>query len=77
VRATEPATYLRVLFSIIPKDVAISIEQRSGPLDSNEMRAMRRLVEIIDTCAATNDPETVFAWIEEDLRARVAKQIDA
>jgi hypothetical protein len=78
VRATEPATYLRVLFSIIPKDVAVSIEHRAGPLASDEMQQLRRLVEIINACAAQSGVthEEIAAQIEEDLRARFAKQID-
>jgi hypothetical protein len=75
VRVTDPSTYLRVLFSIIPKDIAVSIENRTGPMDSAEMQMMRRLVAMIQATASAVDPETVFAWIEEDLRARVAKQI--
>jgi hypothetical protein len=55
--------------------VQIAIENR-GPMDGEEMRKVRRLVEIIDACGATGvEPETVFAWIEEDLRARLAKSI--
>ncbi|BAR57295.1 hypothetical protein NK6_4126 [Bradyrhizobium diazoefficiens] len=64
-----------MLFSIIPKDVAISIENRTGPMDSAEMQMMRRLVGLIQATAAAIDPETVFGWIEEDLRARVAKDL--
>jgi hypothetical protein len=75
VRADDPSTYLRVAFSIIPKDVQIALETR-GPMDSDEMRKVRRLVEIIDACGASGiDPEIVFAWIEEDLRARLAKSV--
>jgi hypothetical protein len=78
VRATEPATYLRVLFSIIPKDVAISIEQRTGPLQSDEMRMLRRLVDMIETCAPTDaEKDVVFACLEEALRSQFAKQIEA
>ena len=36
---------------------------------------MRRLVALIQATADAVDSETVFGWIEEDLRARVAKQI--
>src|SRR5262245_51509442 len=75
VRADDPSTYLRVAFSIIPKDVQIALETR-GPMDSDEMRKVRRVVELIDACGAGGlDPENVFAWIEEDLRARMAKTI--
>lgn len=77
VRATDPSTYLRVLFSIIPKDIAVSIENR-GPMEREEMQKVRRLVEIIDACGAGGlNPETVFGWIEEDLRARLATPITA
>ncbi|WP_456756543.1 DUF5681 domain-containing protein [Bradyrhizobium sp. USDA 4461] len=76
VRQDDPSTYLRVLFSIIPRDIAVSIEQRSGPLDSQEMRSMRRLVEVIQAAGATGiDSEMVFGWIEDDLRARLAKHV--
>ncbi|RXG85349.1 DUF5681 domain-containing protein [Bradyrhizobium zhanjiangense] len=75
VRATDPSTYLRVLFSIIPKDIAVSIENRTGPMDTAEMQMMRRLVAMIRATADAVDIETVFAWLEEDLRARVAKQV--
>jgi hypothetical protein len=77
VRTADPSTYLRVAFSIIPKDVQIALETR-GPMDSDEMRKVRRLVEIIDACGASGiDPENVFAWIEEDLRARLARPVDS
>lgn len=76
VRATDPSTYLRVAFSTIPKDVQIAIENR-GPMDSDEMRRVRRLVEMIDACGASGiDPEMVFAWLEEDLRARLARTVE-
>ncbi|MCC8961723.1 hypothetical protein H8A95_05155 [Bradyrhizobium sp. Pear76] len=77
VKKEDPSTYLRVMFSIIPKDIAVSIEQRNGPLDSQEMRSMRRVVDVIHAAGATGiDAETVFAWIEDDLRARLAKTIE-
>jgi hypothetical protein len=74
VRQEDPSTYLRVAFNAIPKDVQLSIEQRGGPMETNEMRMLRRLVDVIDACGAANvaDSETVLGWIEEDLRARMA-----
>jgi hypothetical protein len=77
VRDEDPSTYIRVAFNAIPKDVQIAIEQRSGPLDTNEMRMLRRLVDMIDAAGAANiaDSETVLGWIEEDLRGRLAKPI--
>ena len=77
VREQDPSTYLRVAFITIPKDVQIAIEQRSGPMDSNEMRNVRRLVDLIEACGAnTGDPEQVWSWVEEDLRTRMATPIE-
>jgi hypothetical protein len=78
VRQDDPSTYLRVAFNTIPKDVQIAIEQRNGPLDTNEMRLMRRLVDMIDAVGASGaaEPETVLAWIEEDLRASLALPVE-
>lgn len=71
----DPAKLVEAISRMAPKDVAVTLEQR-GPLDSEEMRGMRRLVEVIRTAGATGlDPEMVFAWIEDDLRARLAKTI--
>lgn len=73
VRATDPSAYLRVLFSIIPKDIAVSIETRSGPMDSEEARLLRRMVEVIQLVAGDRDPMEIIGEIESDLRARYAK----
>jgi hypothetical protein len=61
---------LRVAFNTIPKDVQIAIEQRTGPLDSNEIRLLRHLVDMVDAAGAANaaDSDTVLGWLEGDLR---------
>ena len=74
VRAKDPSTYLRVAFNTLPKDVAISIENR-GPLDSKEGRYLRRLVDIIRVAAGEADPMLVLDDIEQHLRGRYAKNI--
>jgi hypothetical protein len=74
VRVEDPSTYLRIAFGTLPKDVAISIENR-GPMDSEEGRYLRRLVEIIRMVAGDRDPMLVLAEVEQDLRARYAKMI--
>jgi hypothetical protein len=74
VRAKDPSTYLGVAFNTLPKDVAISIENR-GPLDSEEGRYLRRLVDIIRTCAGDGDPMQILDELEQHLRGRYAKTI--
>jgi hypothetical protein len=77
VRKKDPSTYLRVLFSIIPRDVALSVQHHDGPYSPEERRTVRRLLDAIETSGAAMgvDLETVFAWIEDDLRARAAKSL--
>jgi hypothetical protein len=60
-----------------PKDVQIAIESR-GPMNSNEMRLLRRLVDMIDAtdAAGVADSEIVLGWMEEDLRARLAVPVE-
>lgn len=78
VRMTEPATYLRVAAVLVPKEMNVAVEQRQGPMDTHEMRLLRRLVDTIDACGAANiaDSETVLGWIEQDLRARLATPVE-
>jgi len=74
VREEDPSTYLRVAFNTLPKDVAISIENR-GPMDTEEGRYLRRLVDIIRTSAGDSDPMLVLDDIEQHLRGRFAKAV--
>jgi hypothetical protein len=48
-----------------------------GPMDSNEMRLLRRLVDRIDATGAANVADSaVLGWMEEDLRARLAIPVE-
>jgi uncharacterized membrane protein YcjF (UPF0283 family) len=45
-------------------------------MDSETVQKLRRIVDLIDACGAGGiAEETVMAWIEEDLRARLATEI--
>ena len=39
--------------------------------------AMRRVLDLIETCKAEGDPQEIFAAIEEDLRGRLAVPVDS
>jgi hypothetical protein len=75
VRLTDPAAYLRVAAALVPKELAVSVEQRSGPMETEEGRYLRRLVDIITACAGDSDPMAVLNEIEEHLRGRYAKAV--
>ena len=76
VAASNPEKILEVMARVLPKEVAVSVEQR-GPMDSETVRKLRRIVDLIDACGAGGvAEETVLAWIEEDLRARMAVPVE-
>src|SRR5215475_3484332 len=46
VRQTEPSTYLRVAAVLVPKEMNVAVEQRTGPMQNDEIRQLRRLIEL-------------------------------
>lgn len=78
---SEPGTYAKLAFSIIPKDVAISVEQRlPHSLDAEDWALMLRVLDIIKACVpegTEEQPAEIFGTIEQALRARFAKPITA
>jgi hypothetical protein len=69
----EPGKLATIAYGLLPKDVFVSVEQRTpGNLDPEAWASLRRVLEIIEAVGATGDPAEVFAAIEEDLRARLA-----
>ena len=70
---------MRVVASILPKDVVLNVQATPGNLEPEAWATLRRAGSD-EGCKVEGDPHAVFAAIEEDLRARlaapVAKQID-
>jgi hypothetical protein len=78
VRATDPSTYLRVVASILPKDVLVNVQQSvPGNLQPEAWASLRRVLDLIESCGANGEPQDVFDMIEEDLRARLAKSVES
>ena len=79
-RIDDPATYARLAASLVPKDVSITVEKVDPileKLDPDAREALGELLTIIaDTRAEGIEPEIIFGWIAEDLRARLATEID-
>jgi hypothetical protein len=73
----NPSTYIRVAALLVPKEMRLEVEQKTpGGLDADAYAALRRLLDVIDSCVAIGEPQDVFAMIEEDLRARMAVPIE-
>ena len=46
-------------------------------VDETPTAALRRLLDVIESCGAIGEPQEVFAIIEEDSRARMAVPVDS
>jgi hypothetical protein len=78
VRQTDPSTYMRVVASILPRDVLVSVQQQTpGNLEPEAWATLRRILDIIQSSAPAGvEPGAVFETIETALRAEYAKQIE-
>jgi hypothetical protein len=55
---------------VLPKELAISVEQRTpGNLEPEAWATLRRVLDLIESCKVEGDPQTVFEKIEAALRA--------
>lgn len=78
-RQTDPSTYLRVVASLLPKDVTLSVQQHSpgDSLDPESWGKLRRLLDLIESaCPEGTDEGAVLEEIEHALRSRFARQIE-
>ena len=80
VRITDPATYFRVVASILPKDVLVNVQQQTpGNLEPDEWRVLVDLVRLIRASApegANALPSDIAPALEETVRAHFAKPIE-
>jgi hypothetical protein len=72
----NPEKILEVMARVLPKELAVTVEQRTpGNLEPEAWAALRRVLDIIEACKVPGEPRDVFAMIEEDLRARIATPV--
>jgi hypothetical protein len=73
-----PASLRRFAYGLLPRDVFISVEQRTpGNLDPDEWAILRRVIDLIQQNAAGAELGPVLETIENALRADQAKMIEA
>lgn len=74
-----PETYARLAFSVIPKDVMVSVDQRTpANLDPDDWHVMLSILDTIRRSAPSDaraQPDEVFAVIEDALRSHFAKPV--
>ena len=81
VRATDPSTYLRVVASILPKDVLVNVQQQTpASLAPEEWAVMVDLVRLIKASAPTGAqalPSDLAPALEDAVRAHFAKPVES
>jgi hypothetical protein len=75
---SDPGKLATIAYGLLPRDVFISVEQKTpGNLEPEAWATLRRVLDLIETCKVEGDPQEVFAAIEDDLRARMSRQVTA
>jgi len=75
---TDPGKPAQIAYGLLPRDVFISVEQRTpGNLDPDEWAILRRVIDLIKTNANGGELGPVLETIENALRADQAKLIEA
>ena len=80
----EPAKIAAIAYGILPKEAFVKIENQLDPrlktlqnMDADALAALGGLINAIKEAKADGcEPGTVFAWVEEDLRARMAVPVE-
>jgi Family of unknown function (DUF5681) len=76
VAKSDPARYLGVASSLIPRDVQLSIEARQSPLDDNDLAVLRAIKESIPNVGELS-PQEVFTHTLNALHAFAAVTIES
>jgi hypothetical protein len=74
----DPVQFMNVIARVLPKELALTVEQKTpGNLEPEAWATLRRVLDLIEQCKVDGDPQQVFAAIEEDLRARMAVPVES
>jgi hypothetical protein len=75
----QPEVVTRIAYGLLPKENMISVEARvPGNLSPQQWAALTRLLACIETAGGQDvDPEQISEWLVEDLRARLARTVEA
>ena len=74
----DPGKLAQIAYGLLPRDVFISVEQRTpGNLDPDEWAILRRVIDLIQVNAKSAELGPVLETIENALRADHAKMIEA
>jgi hypothetical protein len=79
----EPSRLAQIAYGILPKEAFVKVENVVDPrlkalqnMDADALAALGGLIDAIKAAKVDGEPGKIFGWIEEDLRARLATEID-
>jgi hypothetical protein len=73
----DPGKLATIAYGLLPRDMFISVEQKTpGNLEPEAWAALRRVRDLIQAAGADGDPRD-DEMIEQDLRARLAVPVEA
>ena len=75
--ADDPKAFAQIAYGLLPRDVFVSVEQRTpGNLDAADWALMLQVLDTIKQCASIDArPAEIFATIEGALRSHFAKPV--
>jgi Family of unknown function (DUF5681) len=69
-RANDPGKFWQIAASLLPREVAVSMQQAlPGNLDPQSFATLKRVIELIEALAPAADPQNVFETLERALVA--------
>jgi hypothetical protein len=80
-RQRDPVKFVQMAYSTLPRDILVSVEQRSlpGGIEADDWALMRQVLELIKSSVPADSgagPREVFSVIETALRQHYAKPIN-
>jgi Family of unknown function (DUF5681) len=77
VRQTDPATYFRVVASILPKDVLVNVQQSTDNILPEDRQLLVELLRMITAAVPTGvDTTSTLEFLADALRAHFAKPVE-
>lgn len=77
VRAMEPASYLRFIASVLPKELEVAVTGRPGGLDTGSMRLVIGILHVLAEVRPNATDDELLQFVTAAVRAHSAPQIEA
>jgi hypothetical protein len=74
----DPGKLATIAYALLPRDIFVRVEDNTSAIAGEDRRLLLDLLDTVKAAGAeAGSPELVFAWIAEDLRARLALPVQS